>query len=236
MKQLPEFDKARVLVVGDLMLDRYWHGNTSRISPEAPVPVVHVNNAEERPGGAGNVALNIAALGAAPQLLGFTGKDEAAGALEDILQKQGVDCHFQALDDCATVTKLRVLSRHQQLIRLDFEDGFAAQDPSGLLNKLEAELGQAGALILSDYGKGTLAQIPRFIEKARAAGVPVLASVEAILLPMCPDFPMPVTTTRPSQLSISSQAFTKLSLMRDLSALTASISVSITASPSFLIC
>ncbi|HHO60000.1 MAG TPA: bifunctional D-glycero-beta-D-manno-heptose-7-phosphate kinase/D-glycero-beta-D-manno-heptose 1-phosphate adenylyltransferase HldE [Thiotrichales bacterium] len=174
MKQLPEFDKARVLVVGDLMLDRYWHGNTSRISPEAPVPVVHVNDAEERPGGAGNVALNIAALGAVPQLLGFTGKDEAATALENILQKQGVDCHFQALDDCATVTKLRVLSRHQQLIRLDFEDGFSAQDPAGLLAELDRELSQAGALILSDYGKGTLSQIPRFIEKARAAGVPVL--------------------------------------------------------------
>ncbi len=174
MKQLPEFDKARVVVVGDLMLDRYWHGNTSRISPEAPVPVVHVNDAEERPGGAGNVALNIAALGATPQLLGFTGEDEAAGALENILRQQGVDCHFQALKDCATVTKLRVLSRHQQLIRLDFEDGFSGQDPAGLLTELDKALAQAGAVILSDYGKGTLSQIPRFIEKARAAGVPVL--------------------------------------------------------------
>ncbi len=174
MKQLPEFDKARVVVVGDLMLDRYWHGNTSRISPEAPVPVVHVSDAEERPGGAGNVALNIAALGAAPQLLGFTGEDEAAGALENILRQQGVDCHFQALKDCATVTKLRVLSRHQQLIRLDFEDGFSGQDPAGLLTELDKALAQAGAVILSDYGKGTLSQIPRFIEKARAAGVPVL--------------------------------------------------------------
>ncbi|VAX10249.1 ADP-heptose synthase / D-glycero-beta-D-manno-heptose 7-phosphate kinase [hydrothermal vent metagenome] len=174
MKQLPEFDKAHVVVVGDLMLDRYWHGNTSRISPEAPVPVVHVNNAEERPGGAGNVALNIAALGAEPQLLGFTGKDEAAAALEDILKQQGVSCHFQALDDCATVTKLRVLSRHQQLIRLDFEDGFSEQDPSGLLAALDKALPEAGALILSDYGKGTLAQIAHFIEKARVVGVPVL--------------------------------------------------------------
>jgi len=144
------------------------------ISPEAPVPVVHVNEAEERPGGAGNVALNIAALGADPHLLGFTGKDEAATALQDILQTQGVHCRFEALENCATVTKLRVLSRHQQLIRLDFEDGFSEQDPVGLLNELDAELAQAGALILSDYGKGTLHQIPRFIDKARAAGVPVL--------------------------------------------------------------
>ncbi len=174
MKQLPEFDKARVVVVGDLMLDRYWHGSTSRISPEAPVPVVHVNQAEERPGGAGNVALNIAALGAHPRLLGFTGRDEAATALQGILEKQGVECRFEALPDCATVTKLRVLSRHQQLIRLDFEDGFAGQDPAGLLAGLKAELGEAGALILSDYGKGTLRRIPRFIELARAAGVPVL--------------------------------------------------------------
>mgnify|MGYP000004655057 CR=1 FL=1 len=174
MKQLPEFDRARVVVVGDLMLDRYWHGNTSRISPEAPVPVVHVNDAEERPGGAGNVALNIAALGARARLLGFTGKDEAATALQDILEAQGVDCCFEALEDCATVTKLRVLSRHQQLIRLDFEDGFSSRDPQGLLAELERELAQAGALILSDYGKGTLSRISLFIERARAAGVPVL--------------------------------------------------------------
>ncbi len=174
MKQLPEFDRARVVVVGDLMLDRYWHGNTSRISPEAPVPVVHVNDAEERPGGAGNVALNIAALGARARLLGFTGKDEAATALQDILEAQGVDCCFEALEDCATVTKLRVLSRHQQLIRLDFEDGFSSRDPQGLLAELERELAQAGALILSDYGKGTLSRVSLFIERARAAGVPVL--------------------------------------------------------------
>ena len=174
MKQIPEFEQAHVVVVGDLMLDRYWHGSTSRISPEAPVPVVHVDDAEERPGGAGNVALNIAALGARARLLGFTGKDEAATVLQDILEAQGVDCCFEALENCATVTKLRVLSRHQQLIRLDFEDGFSSRDPQELLGELERELAQAGALILSDYGKGTLSQISRFIDQARAAGVPVL--------------------------------------------------------------
>ncbi len=172
--ELPDFSRARVLVTGDLMLDRYWHGDTSRISPEAPVPVVHVNDAEERPGGAGNVALNIAALGARACLLGFTGRDEAGTALQEILEDHGVDCDFETLADSATITKLRVLSRHQQLIRLDFEDGFHQQDPQALLARFERALQQAAVVVLSDYGKGTLAQTRAFIEQARAAGVPVL--------------------------------------------------------------
>ena len=128
---IPDFSKARVLVVGDLMLDRYWHGATSRISPEAPVPVVHVRDIEERPGGAGNVALNIARLGAQSTVLGLTGDDDAANALEQSLQAAGVKSSFVRLNENATVTKLRVISRHQQLIRLDFEDGFIGQDISG---------------------------------------------------------------------------------------------------------
>jgi D-beta-D-heptose 7-phosphate kinase/D-beta-D-heptose 1-phosphate adenosyltransferase len=123
--ELPDFDAAHVLVVGDLMLDRYWHGDTSRISPEAPVPVVRVGEAEERAGGAGNVALNIAALGAHATLLGLTGQDEASEALKKLLRKQGVACDFEQVLESATITKLRVLSRHQQLIRLDFDDGFS---------------------------------------------------------------------------------------------------------------
>ncbi len=172
--ELPDFSRASVLVVGDLMLDRYWHGDTSRISPEAPVPVVHVNDAEERPGGAGNVAINIAALGAGATLLGFTGADEAGTALQEILEDHDVQCHFEALADRPTITKLRVLSRHQQLIRLDFEDGFREQDPAALLQRFEAALADARVVVLSDYGKGTLAQTQAFIEKARAAAVPVL--------------------------------------------------------------
>ncbi len=122
--ELPSLTDANVLVVGDLMLDRYWHGDTSRISPEAPVPVVLVGESEERAGGAGNVALNISALGAKASLLGFTGDDEQCAALEKLLTPVGIDCFFDKLTGAATITKLRVLSRHQQLIRLDFEDGF----------------------------------------------------------------------------------------------------------------
>jgi D-beta-D-heptose 7-phosphate kinase/D-beta-D-heptose 1-phosphate adenosyltransferase len=171
---LPKFDAARVLVVGDLMLDRYWHGDTSRISPEAPVPVVHVADAEERAGGAGNVALNLAALGSATTLLGFTGEDEAAAALGKVLQEHNVECRFEAVQGNATITKLRVLSRHQQLIRLDFEDGFYHSDPAGLLASFEASLESMGAVVLSDYGKGTLQQAQDFINRARQRGVPVL--------------------------------------------------------------
>ena len=108
---IPSFENARVLVVGDVMLDRYWHGDTSRISPEAPVPVVRVEDNEERAGGAGNVALNIAALGASVSLIGLTGEDEAADALERKLTESGVACHFDRLGGYHTITKLRVISR-----------------------------------------------------------------------------------------------------------------------------
>ncbi|MDH5407707.1 MAG: bifunctional D-glycero-beta-D-manno-heptose-7-phosphate kinase/D-glycero-beta-D-manno-heptose 1-phosphate adenylyltransferase HldE [Gammaproteobacteria bacterium] len=172
--ELPEFETAKVLVLGDLMLDRYWHGDTSRISPEAPVPVVLVGGAEERPGGAGNVALNIASLGAEATLMGLTGNDEACQSLESIMQTANVRCHFQRLADKPTVTKLRVLSRHQQLIRLDFEDGFSRDDQAGLLDRFKAQLSNVNAVILSDYGKGTLTDIQQFIQPARAAGIPVL--------------------------------------------------------------
>ncbi len=171
---LPMFDKARVLVVGDLMLDRYWHGDTSRISPEAPVPVVLVGDAEERPGGAGNVALNIAALGATAMVLGLTGDDESADMLERRLSEAGVRCHFERLPGSATVTKLRVLSRHQQLIRLDFEDGFPGHDCADLLQSFEQLLPEADAVILSDYGKGALRRAQELIALARKAGKPVL--------------------------------------------------------------
>lgn len=116
---MPRFEQAPVLVVGDVMLDRYWHGATSRISPEAPVPVVKVEQIEDRPGGAANVALNIAALGASACLIGVTGQDEAADQLRERLQAAGVQVHFQALADQPTILKLRVLSRHQQLLRMD---------------------------------------------------------------------------------------------------------------------
>jgi D-beta-D-heptose 7-phosphate kinase/D-beta-D-heptose 1-phosphate adenosyltransferase len=172
--QLPDFRAARVLVAGDVMLDRYWHGGTSRISPEAPVPVVRVDGVEERAGGAGNVALNIAALGAAVELLGYRGQDEAGASLTALLEKAGIACGIECLEALPTITKLRVLSRHQQLIRLDFEERFHAVDPARLAENFAARLAEAHAVVLSDYGKGTLHSIRPLIELAGAAGKPVL--------------------------------------------------------------
>ncbi len=156
------------------MLDRYWHGNTSRISPEAPVPVVHVQDDEWRAGGAGNVALNIAALGGKVSLLGYTGDDEAADLLKKLMKEAGVLCQFEVLENLASITKIRVMSRHQQLIRLDFEDGFYGQDNGSLLHQYHAELEQAQVVILSDYGKGTLNDTQSFIQLANQYKKPVL--------------------------------------------------------------
>ncbi len=171
---VPDFSPASVLVVGDVMLDRYWYGDTSRVSPEAPVPVVHVRRVEERAGGAGNVALNVAALGGRAALVGVTGDDEAADTVQGLLEAAGVDCRFQRDGAFPTVTKLRVVSRHQQLIRLDFEQGFHRLQPGPLLERVDDLLETAGAVVLSDYGKGALSPSVPFIERARAAGVPVL--------------------------------------------------------------
>ncbi|MFK5913611.1 MAG: bifunctional D-glycero-beta-D-manno-heptose-7-phosphate kinase/D-glycero-beta-D-manno-heptose 1-phosphate adenylyltransferase HldE [Woeseiaceae bacterium] len=172
--ELPSLAAANVLVVGDLMLDRYWHGDTSRISPEAPVPVVKVEESEERAGGAGNVALNIASLGAKANLIGFTGDDEQCQALEELLNSVGINCLFDKLADAATITKLRILSRHQQLIRLDFEDGFSKQPIDNLRKSFQAELDNVETVVLSDYGKGTLEQVQEFIQLARKAGKVIL--------------------------------------------------------------
>jgi len=171
---LPAFDRASVLVVGDVMLDRYWYGPTSRISPEAPVPVVKVDAIEERPGGAANVAMNIAALGAASQLIGLTGEDDAARVLSETLEKVKVRCDFVAVKTHPTITKLRVLSRNQQLLRLDFEEGFDQVDPEPIHQRLRQSLNTAGALVLSDYAKGALSSVQTMIRLARGAKVPVL--------------------------------------------------------------
>lgn len=170
----PDFSSARVLIAGDVMLDRYWHGSAARISPEAPVPVVRVESNEERPGGAGNVALNVAALGAQVTLAGLVGDDEAATALHRLLSGAQVECLFERLPGCATVTKLRVLSRHQQLIRLDFEGGFREPDAQTLAQRVIQRLPGCDALVLSDYGKGTLSAVPEIITAARKTGQPVL--------------------------------------------------------------
>ncbi|MFQ1015354.1 bifunctional D-glycero-beta-D-manno-heptose-7-phosphate kinase/D-glycero-beta-D-manno-heptose 1-phosphate adenylyltransferase HldE [Avibacterium paragallinarum] len=169
-----QFQQAKVLVLGDVMLDRYWFGATNRISPEAPVPVVRVQENEERAGGAANVAMNIASLNVPVQLLGLTGQDEAGAALSSMLEKQGIDCNFVQLASHPTITKLRVLSRHQQLLRLDFEEDFHNVQSDELLAKLQSAVQNFGALILSDYGKGTLNAVQSMIQIARQANVPVL--------------------------------------------------------------
>ncbi|MCL2893912.1 bifunctional D-glycero-beta-D-manno-heptose-7-phosphate kinase/D-glycero-beta-D-manno-heptose 1-phosphate adenylyltransferase HldE [Brenneria tiliae] len=171
---LPDFRRAGVLVVGDVMLDRYWYGPTSRISPEAPVPVVKVDAIEERPGGAANVAMNIASLGAGSRLVGLTGIDDAARALSSKLGEVNVKCDFVSVPTHPTITKLRVLSRNQQLIRLDFEEGFGGVDPQPMIERIQQALPNIGALVLSDYAKGALVHVQTMIQTAKAAGVPVL--------------------------------------------------------------
>ena len=170
---LPDYSQSGVLIVGDVMLDRYWYGPTGRISPEAPVPVVKVENNEERPGGAANVAMNIASLGGHAHVVGLTGKDEPAEVLKDTLAALKVKCDFVELKDYPTITKLRVMSRGQQLIRLDFEEKFENTDPELILSRMEQALPNVRSVILSDYAKGALEHVQSFIQKARAANVPV---------------------------------------------------------------
>ncbi len=174
---IPDFSQSRLLVAGDVMLDRYWYGPTSRISPEAPVPVVRILQDETRPGGAANVALNIAALGGTARLLGVVGRDDAADHLRRELSVQGIELDFEVSASEPTITKLRVLSRNQQLIRLDFEQSLlrdGAFDRAQYLKRYTEALQQAQVVVLSDYGKGTLADVAQLVSAARAAGRAVL--------------------------------------------------------------
>ncbi|MFN3566157.1 MAG: D-glycero-beta-D-manno-heptose-7-phosphate kinase [Burkholderiaceae bacterium] len=164
----------RVLVVGDVMLDRYWFGEVERISPEAPVPVVRIQRVEERLGGAANVARNVVALGAQAGLLTVVGDDEAGRTLVRLLDASGIAPHAHTDGRMATTVKLRVIGRRQQMLRADFE---TQPDGEVLLAKLgdyEALLPEHDLVILSDYGKGGLTHIGRMIELARAAGKPIL--------------------------------------------------------------
>lgn len=172
--EIPPFQQARILVVGDVMLDRYWHGKATRVSPEAPVPVVAVGNQEERPGGAGNVALNIAALGSAASVVGVIGNDENGEHLKSRLNAAGVYCDFLVSEDKPTITKLRVISQHQQLIRLDFEQPFLAQELDSLQGRVEKLIGDAQALVLSDYGKGALTNVAQIIALGRTKNIPII--------------------------------------------------------------
>lgn len=172
--RVPQFGGRSVLVVGDVMLDRYWLGPAERISPEAPVPVVHVGDVEERPGGAGNVAVNLAALGIDVSLLGVTGRDEAGDRLHKLLTEQGIGARLAHSKNAPTITKLRVMSRSQQLIRLDFEAPYQPADTASLLGVFQEAIKHCDLVVLSDYAKGTLDDPQALMGVARAAGVPVL--------------------------------------------------------------
>ena len=171
---LPDTAAARILVVGDVMLDRYWFGEVSRISPEAPVPVVKVERTEERPGGAANVARNCAALGARASLLSVVGADEAGMALARLMDAEGIETSLHEDAELATTIKLRVIGRQQQLLRIDFENSPTHEVLRAKLADFERQLPGCHAVILSDYGKGGLAHIGEMIRLARAAGKAVL--------------------------------------------------------------
>ena len=169
-----QLSKARVLVVGDVMLDRYWFGEVSRISPEAPVPVVKVGRTEERPGGAANVARNCAALGARVALLSVVGADEAGRTLARLMADSGIECSLHEDAKLSTTVKLRVIGRQQQLLRIDFENAPDHEVLQAKLADFESRLAGCDVVILSDYGKGGLAHITEMIALARAAGKRVL--------------------------------------------------------------
>jgi len=171
---MPQFDSSHVLIVGDVMLDRYWHGSSHRVSPEAPVPIVNVALEEERPGGAGNVAVNIAALGGRVSLVGVVGNDPAGHQLKARLNAAGIFSELQISQSKPTITKLRVMSRHQQLLRMDFEETFSPEDSSELDSKIAPVLPHCDILVLSDYAKGTLQDCQSLIRQAKTLGIPVL--------------------------------------------------------------
>jgi len=173
MKHFP-LDSVRVLVVGDVMLDRYWFGEVNRISPEAPVPVVRVERHEERLGGAANVARNTAALGVDTSLLGVVGQDEAGDVIEQMLVDSRIGCHLNRDPSVSTIIKLRVIGRQQQLLRVDFESPPAANVLRDKLVQFNTLLPRHDVIVLSDYAKGSMVNVAAMISSARQAGKSVL--------------------------------------------------------------
>ncbi|MBT8528562.1 D-glycero-beta-D-manno-heptose-7-phosphate kinase [Polynucleobacter paneuropaeus] len=171
---LEQFAKTRLLVVGDVMLDRYWFGDTHRISPEAPVPVVQVGKVDERLGGAANVARNVVALGGHATILGVIGDDEPGQRVTQLLTASGVDSQLEVDSKVPTIVKLRVIARQQQLIRLDFEEPPSDKALARKLERFEKSLADADVVVLSDYGKGALDQVTLMIEQARAQNKMIL--------------------------------------------------------------
>ena len=174
MLTLPDCSRAHVLVVGDVMLDRYWFGDVSRISPEAPVPVVHVQRVEERPGGAANVARNIVSLGGKATLLSVVGDDDAGRALAALLKQEKVVTLFHKDTQLPTTVKLRVIGRQQQLLRIDFETPPSHEVLADKLGEFESLVDGVDLVILSDYGKGALTHVSKMIDAAKRHGKPIL--------------------------------------------------------------
>ncbi len=172
--KIPSYQGCNVLVAGDVMLDTYWFGPAGRLSPEAPVPVVKVQEIEARPGGAANVAVNLAALGASTRLCGITGDDESARTLARLLGERGIEFERVITEQAPTTNKLRVLSRNQQMIRLDTEELPGANAGAGVAQRFAERVSAADAVVLSDYAKGALSAVSEMIEAARVHDVPVL--------------------------------------------------------------
>jgi rfaE bifunctional protein kinase chain/domain len=171
---LPDFSSVRLLIVGDVMLDRYWFGEVSRISPEAPVPIVKIERCEERPGGAANVARNAVSLGAKVALLSLTGRDEAGESLARLLDDAGIDASLHVDASVSTTVKLRVIGRQQQLLRIDFENSPSREVLRAKLGEFTRRLPDCDIVVFSDYGKGGLAHIGEMVRLSREAGKAVL--------------------------------------------------------------
>lgn len=164
----------KIAVIGDLMLDRYWYGDTTRISPEAPVPIVKMSNIKENAGGAANVATNISTLNINCSLFGIIGGDEAGNKLKNILLKNKVNCYFVENKNFSTITKLRILSQHQQLIRVDFENPYNRDDINKATELLKNNINDFNIIVCSDYNKGCLTNIQDIIKIATTKKIPVL--------------------------------------------------------------
>jgi rfaE bifunctional protein kinase chain/domain len=172
--QAPDLNTVRILIVGDVMLDRYWFGDVNRISPEAPVPIVRVDRREARLGGAANVARNSAALGAQTGLLGVVGADEAGAEVEQMLDSAGIHSYLKRDDAISTIVKLRVIGRQQQMVRIDFEEAPTDTVLRDKLEQFKTLLPDYDVIVLSDYAKGSLVNVADMIASARAAGKVVM--------------------------------------------------------------
>lgn len=171
---LEDISSSKVLIVGDVMLDRYWFGDVNRISPEAPVPIVHIRNEDDRPGGAANVAINVKSLGSETSLLGIIGNDDLGKSLQDIIEKKEIKTSFIKDSSVKTIMKLRVIGQNHQMIRIDFEKKYSNKARNALLNKFESLINKHDIVLFSDYDKGALDCISKMIKIAKKAGKFVL--------------------------------------------------------------